>query len=261
MLMLPGEVAELPSMISEKTASLEGIGFAVSRGLLTKSEAPKLKDALTEAYSELAAEYGETPTPVFRTLAERQAPDGFHVVVIPSKTPKPNRAAVYLHGYGGNFTLQCWLFARAVGPAGYMTVCPSTDKSGHWAEPSGRKIFDATLRWLAVQGKTELVLGGLSNGGAGAATLSKAYEAKFKALILISGVAGTGPEKLPVLVLHGERDASASYANAKKFVAMKANRTLITFEKGSHYAFLYERDAAAKKIASWLSRQMPLVPD
>ena len=72
-------------------------------------------------------------------------------------------------------------------------------------------------------------------------------------VILISGVGTKGPDKLPTLVLHGDADASASYEHAKAYASAASNRKLVTWKKGSHYAFLYERDSAADVISSWLA--------
>lgn len=126
------------------------------------------------------------------------------------------------------------------------------DLSGHWTNEDGRKIFASTLAYARSQGFDQLVLAGLSNGGAGACVLSAEYEDRFRGAVIISGVQGAGPKSLPMLIIHGDSDPLASFANAKKFAARK-HRTLVAL-KGSHFAFLYKREEAKEQLSFFLAR-------
>ncbi len=237
---------------SERETVLAGVPFAANSGMLPQKETPRLAEALEVAYRELDAERGPSPTPVFHTLAGQQGPEGFDVLVVPPrKDAHPRAAALFLHGFGGNFTLQCWLFARAASEVGLLTVCPSMSASGHWGGPEGQRIAKATLDWLGARGKDRVILAGLSNGGAGASVLSRTFERRLVGAIAISGTEGTGPKKLPMLVLHGTADPMASADNARRFAKAGPKRTWAPLP-GGHFALLHERDLARDVIVLWL---------
>ncbi len=243
---------EEPPPATERETVLAGVPFAANSGMLPQQETPRLAEALEAAYTELDAERGPFPTPVFHTLAGQQTPEGFDVLVLPPrKDAHPRAAALFLHGFGGNFTLQCWLFARAASEAGLLTVCPSMAVSGHWAGPEGQRIVKTALDWLGARGKDRVVLAGLSNGGAGASVLARTFERRLVGAIAISGTEGAGPWKLPMLVLHGTADPMASADNARRFAKAGPKRTWVPLP-GGHFALLHERNPARDAILRWL---------
>ncbi len=246
------EMYRLPSgeavstRLSESYLAQQGTPAAVQAGVLSRAEARGLPEAMAAAYEELAVERGSFPTPVLRD----QSAAAFDLVVIaPEKDSSPDRAAIFLHGYGGAWTLECWLFARR---AGVLTVCPSTGVEGRWSTSEGEKILAATQAWLAKKSRTRLVLAGLSNGGAGACQLARAHEKDFTAAIAISGVAPPGPRKLPMLVLHGRRDTMASFENARAFANAQPERTLFAAD-ANHLLLLHQRDELGEKIAAFIA--------
>src|SRR4051812_29954204 len=122
----PIEMYQLPrdepvsTTLDEAALARQGAAVATQSGRLTASETEGLRPALDAAYAELTQERGAFPSPALR----RQAPEAFDLVVIRPETVSPaSAAAIFLHGFGGNWSLECWLFARG---SGMLTVCPST---------------------------------------------------------------------------------------------------------------------------------------
>jgi len=111
------------------------------------------------------------------TLLGRQVPGAFDTVVIEpraeSNSASPIKTGViFLHGYAGSYTLECWLVASAARAIGAVTVCPATDFSGHWRGEAGEQIVRATLDYLHTRGIRRVFLAGLSSGAMGASVLA-----------------------------------------------------------------------------------------
>jgi pimeloyl-ACP methyl ester carboxylesterase len=160
---------------------------------------------------------------------------------------------VFLHGYAGSFTLECWLVARAASAIAAVTVCPATEFSGHWSSPAGEQTFRETLHYLRGRGIERVYLAGLSNGAVGASALAARFSSSLNGLILISGAPSAGGGGgLPTLVVQGDHDTMASAATAHAF-AVRTHATYSSFN-GGHFVLMIRRDEIRDVIASWLRR-------
>ncbi|MHB8872839.1 MAG: alpha/beta hydrolase [Myxococcaceae bacterium] len=257
---LPGgeDLTAARSLADEAALAKMGAVAAVQAKRLPAAELELMQADLAAAYAELLAERGRVPTPVTQTIAGAQRPDGFDLLVVPPRAKESDRAVLFLHGWGGSFTLQCWLTARAVADEGWMTVCPATGVAAVWSDAAGEKIVRETLRWLRAHGKKRVVLAGLSNGGSGAARLARKLEAEFEGAICLSGVAGEGPARLPMLVIHGTGDTMFGVDNAHRFTKGRPERTLKLLP-GGHFVLLRRRDEVGALIRRWIA-ELPVAP-
>jgi pimeloyl-ACP methyl ester carboxylesterase len=196
-------------------------------------------------------------SPFLVTYLNQQHPSAFDVVVAEAiGDTRPKRGIIFLHGYGGNFTLQCWLVGHAGERIGAITVCPSTGASGDWWSPQGAAILHQTLTYLQRRGVERIYLAGLSNGGIGASRLAQRFESDLAGLILISGADPHARiTRLPVLVVQGKNDERIPMSVAEQYVtAARATSTYLLLE-GDHFVLLKQVDRVQSAIADWITRQ------
>ena len=252
-----GEPARwLGRLVDEQDLTLLGARVLVLRERLPPSERASLVPALRSAYQQVRRDDAVFPSPVLGTLLGRQAPAAFDTLVIePRAEPKPGVpmkfGVVFLHGYAGSFTLECWLMARAAREIGALTVCPATDFSGHWQTEAGERIVRATLAYLRSRGIERVFLAGLSNGAAGAVGVLPRLASSFEGVILISGAPAAGNSGgLPALVLHGTVDTMTPAPAARAF-AERARATYAEFD-GGHFVWLTRPRDTREAIVNWL---------
>jgi pimeloyl-ACP methyl ester carboxylesterase len=234
--------------------TLLGTRVLLWRWPLTRDERAGLLGATHDAYVEMRADVGGSPSPVANTLLARQSPVGFDTIVLEPKAPAPGVGLIFLHGYGGSFRLECWLAARAAGAIGAVTVCPATTLAGHWGSRDGERIVRATLDYLHGRGVRRVYLAGLSNGATGAVGLAPRLAASLAGLVVISGAPASGANAgLPTLVIHGERDTISSAAAAHTF-ATRTHSSYSGFE-GGHFILLTQRSQIDAAIGDWLRRR------
>ncbi len=210
---------------------------------------PLLPDAMRAGYDEMAREEGALPSPVLATYLGLERPGASDAIDFEHAGAD---AVVFLHGYAGNFTMSCWLFARAAARAGLATDCPSTSWRGDWWTASGEAIVRERIAALRARGKTRVFLAGLSNGGIGASRLAPRLRGEIAGLVLVSGVApDAGAPGVPTLVLQGRRDAMCSASVARAY-ATGNGASYVELDDG-HFALLVDRDRAARAIADWLA--------
>ncbi len=241
--------------LDERDIALAGARLIGYVWPLPKDERERLVPAMAEACSALRRDHGAAPSPVLDTLLLRQRPDAFDTLVIepPGNTPA-SAAVVFLHGYGGSFTLSCWLVAEAAREIGAVTVCPAADFSGHWSGSDGERTVRGVLDSLRARGIQRVYLAGLSNGAVGAAAMSHRLRSSLKGLILISGAPSSGGSSaLPTLVVQGDHDPMASAATARAFAA-RTGATYAGFD-GGHFVLLVRRAETRAAIAAWLKRR------
>jgi pimeloyl-ACP methyl ester carboxylesterase len=201
---------------------------------------------------------GVTPlSPFITTYLNQQHPDSFDAVIAgPASGMHPRSGIVFLHGFGGNFTLQCWLFAQAGDRIGAVTVCPSTGPNGDWWSPQGAAILEATFSYLQQRGIERIYLAGLSNGGIGASRLAQRFQTDLAGLILISGAdphaAITG---LPALVVQGKNDERIPAGMVERYVAAAGSKATYLPLEGDHFVLLKQADQVQEAIAGWLVQQ------
>jgi pimeloyl-ACP methyl ester carboxylesterase len=255
-----GESARwLARLVDEQDLALAGARMLAMRWPLPASERQRLVPAMREAYVEMRRDDVFSPSPAVDTFLGRQVPSAFDTLVIePRAEPKPGVpmkfGVIFLHGYAGSYTLECWLVARAAREIGALTVCPATDFSGHWRGESGERILRATLDYLHARGIKRVFLAGLSNGALGARALAPRFASSLEGLILISGAPATGDNGgLPTLVVHGSEDTMTPVAAARAF-AERTHATYAGFE-GGHFVLLVRRTETREAIVNWLMHQ------
>jgi pimeloyl-ACP methyl ester carboxylesterase len=196
---------------------------------------------------------GSTPSPIVTTLLNRQDRDGFDTIVV-SGPPPTTHAVVFLHGSGGNFTLQCWMVAQAAARAGAATFCPSTRFTGDWWTGPGPAIARETLDDVRARGFDRIVLAGLSNGGVGASRLAPQLRGGIVGLLLVSGAAPDAPAAgVPTLALQGAHDGMMT----PRVVRTYAERTGATYVEleGTHFVLIEQPEVMTERMGRWLGER------
>jgi len=243
-------------LVDEQDLTLAGARVLTTRWRLAPDEQKNLVPALRKAYAEMRWDDAFTPSPVLDTLLSRQTANAFDTLVIEPRGE--SRAAVpikfgviFLHGYAGSTTLECWLVASAARTIGALTVCPATDFTGHWRGETGERILRASLDYLHARGIKRVFLAGLSNGAMAASALAPRLASSLEGLILISGAPASGETGgLPTLVVHGLQDTMTPAEAARAFVA-RTHASFASFD-GGHFVLLVRREEAREAIANWL---------
>jgi len=264
------KVVELPSeretrlinaLIDEQDTLLFGEKILRLIGGVSRREHEGLTSAVTAAYREAEMVYGNFPSPVLSTYLGLQKPSAFDAVVIEPAVSQPVTAGViFLHGFTGNVSIQCWQIARAVVSIGAVTVCPSTGWQGYWWQPEGEATVQATFRYLRERGIERIYLGGFSNGGNGVGSLMPelASEQKIAGLFFIDGLrnaAGVRETGLPVLVIQGIQDERIPVEYARQFVA-EVGEQLTYIEFGAdHFLIMKQPQAVQDALNTWLEQQ------
>jgi pimeloyl-ACP methyl ester carboxylesterase len=250
----------LGRLVDEQDVALVGARILAKRWPLSADEREGLLPAMRHAYLDMRRDDVVAPSPVLDTLLGRQTVDAFDAVVIEPRvdmSPLPKYGVVFLHGYAGSFTLECWLVAKAAQTVGAVTVCPATSFSGHWRGEAGMRAVRASVEYLRGRGIQRVFLAGLSNGAIGASSLASSFAASLSGLILISGAPADGDSAgLPTLIAHGADDAITSATSARAF----AERTHATYRSfpGGHFVLLMRREEVRKAIADWLMEKLGL---
>jgi len=247
----------LNRILNEQDAVLFGAQVGPHMGVITPAEEKSLISTFSRTFDEMY-QNGATPlSPFLTTYLNLQGPKKFDVVLAePQSVTQPQRGIIFLHGYGGNFTVQCWLIAKAGFRMDAVTVCPSTSVNGHWWNSQGEAILQETIAYLHQRGIKRIYLAGLSNGAIGSSRLAEHHESDLAGLILISGA---DPDAtitgLPVLVIHGKNDERISVALMEQYVA--AAGTHVTYHpfEGDHFLLLKQADQVQEEIVNWLTEQ------
>jgi hypothetical protein len=255
MITLPGGSRSrwLGRVLDEQDGSLVGARVLARIWRLPSAERTRLVPAMQEAYVAMRSSEGLTPSPALDTLVFRQRPEAFDALIVEPHERPAQAALVFLHGYAGSFTLECWMIAEAARAISAVTVCPSTGFAGQWWTPDGERTLRATLTYLETRGIRSVYLAGLSNGGVGASLLAPRFARSLAGLILISGVSSEGSTGgLPALVVHGEGDPMMSALAAHAFAA----RTGVTYAgfDGGHFVMMVQRAEVRDALGKWLRK-------
>jgi hypothetical protein len=140
-------------LIDEQDSLILGEALFHRIGGDSPNEHKGIASALHTDYSQMRANQRVFPSPLVSTYLNLQGATHFDAVVIGPEIDHPLKfALVFLHGYMGNVTAQCWEIAQAVQNFGAVTVCPSTSWRGDWWQPQGQAILQATFEYLREQG-------------------------------------------------------------------------------------------------------------
>jgi pimeloyl-ACP methyl ester carboxylesterase len=250
---LPGGGSRwLARVIDEEDPCLVG-ALALTRrwSFLPFAERDELVPAMHDAYVSMRASEGVTPSPVLDTFLGRQRPEAFDALVVEPRGGAPKGAVVFLHGYAGSFTLECWMMAEAARAIDALTVCPATGFDGRWWTAEGERTLRATLAYVAKRGIARPYLAGLSNGGIGASRLAPRFASSLAGLVLVSGASPDGSSAgLPTLVVQGEHDTNVSTGAVRAFAA-RNHATYAGFE-GGHFVMMEKRAEVREAIGGWL---------
>lgn len=221
-----------------------------------------LTEALHTGYTEMRRKHGFFASPVVSTYLNLQKPDAFDAVIIEPETMiHPEVAIIFLHGYMGNVTAQCWEIAQAVGQFGAVTICPSTEWTGGWWQPEGQAILHATFGYLRGQGIERFYLGGFSNGGFGISRLiSNFNEAGLRGLFFINGISNGASIRetgLPVLILQGTQDERVRAGMVRPIVEMIGQQATYIEVAGDHFMIMKQPKPVRQALTAWLESQEP----
>ncbi len=251
----------LNSLLDEQDSVVFGEAVLYFLGGVTPHEDGAITSALSTAYAETQKENGVFPSPFLSTYLGFQRPAAFDAVVVePTAAPKSPIGVVFLHGWMGNVTVQCWQMAQAVSKIGAVTVCPSTSWKGDWWTPDGEAIIQATFRYLLGRGIQRIYLGGFSNGGIGIGKLitALATEPALQGLFFIAGVSNgeaVRKTRLPVLVIQGTQDERMPVEAARRFVGEISPQATYVELEADHFLIMKQPHWVQEAISHWLEGQ------
>jgi len=251
------------TIIDEQDSVIFGEAIFHRIGGVSTNEHEQITPALNSAYSEMRSTQAVFPSPFAGTYLNLQQPAAFDAIIIePDIKRHPEIGVVFLHGFMGNVTAQCWEIAQAVNRFGAVTVCPSTGWRGEWWQPQGQAILQVTFHYLREQGIQGFYLGGFSNGGFGISRLASQLENEddLLGLFFIDGVydgesiRDTG---FPVLVIQGVQDERMPVTEARRIAEIiGASGTYVELE-GDHFLIMKQPDLVQNAIAIWLEEHGP----
>ena len=218
-----------------------------------------LTSALAVDYLEIRKE-GMVASPVVSTYLNLQQRSHFDAVIIkPNARIKPKFALIFLHGYMGNVTAQCWEIAKAVQKLSGLTVCPSTEWTGQWWLPNGQAILKSTFEYVRKQGIQKIYLGGFSNGGFSIGHLAPQLknELGLKGLIFIDGIYdGISIQEtgLPVLVIEGLQDERVPAEFVRPMAEQIGESATYVELEGDHFLIMKHPNAVQDAITNWLAK-------
>jgi pimeloyl-ACP methyl ester carboxylesterase len=248
-------------LIDEQDSLIVGEALYHLIGGDSSNEHKEITSALYTDYSEMRATQRIFPSPFVSTYLNLQGPTHFDAIIIElERHHPPEFALVFLHGYMGNVTAQCWEIAQAVKIFGALTVCPSTGWRGDWWQPQGQAILQATFEHLREQGIQRFYLGGFSNGGISIGRLASHLkdETGLSGLILIDGIdngAGLRETGLTVLVLQGLQDERIPAIYAHGIAEEIGGLGTYVEVSGDHFLIMKQPDLVQNAIADWLEEQ------
>jgi pimeloyl-ACP methyl ester carboxylesterase len=249
------------NLIDEQDSLIFGESIFHRFGGDSPREHEGLTNALRTAYSEMRRILPVFASPFLSTYLNLQRSTSFDAVLIEAEIMRhPDTAVIFLHGYMGNVTAQCWEIAQAVGEFGATTVCPSTDWTGQWWQPEGEAILQATFRYLRDQGIENFYLGGFSNGGFGISRLVTRVgsEAGLQGLFFINGISDGASIKetgLPVLIIQGAQDERVPAEQVRPIAAGLGELGAYVELEGDHFMVMKQPRAVQRAIADWLHKQ------
>lgn len=217
-----------------------------------------LAAAFQTAYSNIRATQEVFASPVLSTYLNLQRPSSFDAVIMePAAKQNAETAIIFLHGYMGNVTAQCWEIAQAVEKIGAVTVCPSTDWTGQWWQPEGEAILQATFRYLRGEGREKFYIGGFSNGGFGVSRLVSqvGIEDGLSGLFFINGIADGGrirETRLPVLIIQGAQDERVPAGAVRQVAETIGDQATYVELEGDHFMIIKQPEPVQEALATWL---------
>jgi pimeloyl-ACP methyl ester carboxylesterase len=242
----------LDRLLPEADVAVTSARAVVMTGMLPAKDTKDLVPTLKRAFETMNQAEGSGPSPIVMTSLNLQTPRAFDTIEIKAPAPDSHTAILFLHGYGGNFTLQCWMIAQAARRAGAATFCPSTRLAGDWWRGDGPEIVQRTLGLLRERGFDRIVLAGLSNGGVGASYIAPRLQKSIVGLLLVSGAAPDAPTAgVPTLALEGSHDTMVSPGVVRQY-AERTGSAYVELD-GTHFLLIEQPEKMTELMARWLS--------
>ena len=226
-------------------------------GGISLTESENLLPTLYDMYAAMEEQRGNFSSPLFQSIIGMPYVANSEVLTFsPLTSGHPERAIIFLHGVGGNWSLLCWLISEAADSIGAQTFCPSLGILGTWGSERGMSVLGDLITKLQADGKQEIYLIGMSAGAVGAGQLAKTYEKKLHAVALICGShPGIRDVSLPVLFLYGVRDERFP-PKILRWIAKKSDvrnpEVTIMEVDGGHFLPIKQKDTFLKLLTSWL---------
>jgi pimeloyl-ACP methyl ester carboxylesterase len=249
------------TLIDERDSLLFGEALLHFIGGVSPGEHEDIVQGLSSVYREAKTANGIFPSPIVSTYLGLQNPAAFDAVVFePTVTQPVLTGVIFLHGWTGNVTIQCWQIAQAMDGIEALTVCPSTSWIGNWWTPQGEATVRATFAFLRGRGIERIYLGGFSNGGNGVGSLiaSLGAEPDLKGLFFIAGMRnanGVRATGLPVLVIQGTNDERIPVESARQFAAEIGERATYVELEADHFLIMKQPQQVQEAIRVWLEGQ------
>jgi predicted esterase len=242
----------LDRLLPEEDVAVTSARAVIMTGMLPAGDTRNLIPTLKRAFATMDQAEGSVPSPIVMTTLNRQSAAAFDTLEVSAPAADAHAAVLFLHGYGGNFALQCWMVAQAARRAGAATFCPSTRLLGDWWSASGEETVRLTMDRLRDRGFDAVVLAGLSNGGVGASRLAPRLRGRIVGLLLISGAAPDAPPAgVPTFALEGSHDTMMSPRVVRSYVD-KVGAAYVELD-GTHFLLIEQPDAMIQGMAGWLS--------
>lgn len=257
-----GAFLSLASLVPEEDGIFVATKLFSAVGEITAREATGLWPKLVEAYRSMREERGQFPSPLIATFLGLESPSAFDTIAFRSKNPRePRRALVFLHGFGGNWSLLCYLVSRAASPLGLDTFCPSTGPLGPWGNESGGDILAQTFAHLEQEGYREVFVSGLSAGAIGLGERAASLPKSVRGLVYLFGGHPDGKRStLPALYIYGDADeripAKLMEAFIRQHAATGGGNLSITKVAGDHLALLKAQEEVLQPFRDWLQKQL-----
>ena len=247
-------------LIDEQDSLIFGEALFHRIGGDSANEHQGITSALFADYSEMRAMQGVYTSPIISTYLNLQGSTHFDAVIIePERNQPPAFAVIFLHGYMGNVTVQCWEIAKAMKVFGAVTVCPSTDWTGVWWQPRGQAILQETFEYLRGQGIQKFYVGGFSNGGLSINRLASQLknEKGLNGLFFIDGIQegmSIRETGLPVLIIQGTQDERIRATGVRQVVEVIGGLGTYVELNADHFVIMKQPDQVQNAIVKWLEK-------
>jgi len=244
----------LDRLLPERDVAVTSARAVILAGILPANDTKNLVATLKRTYAVMDASEHAYPSPIVMTSLQLQHRGAQDTLVIDAPSSDSHAAVLFLHGFGGNFTLQCWAVAQAARRAGAATFCPSTRMAGDWWRGDGPQITKEMLDQIKAHGFDRIVLAGLSNGGLGASRIAPQLRGKIVGLLLISGASPEAAAAgVPTIAFEGASDTMMPPAVVRKY-AENTDATYVEIA-GTHFLLIEQLDEMTAKMASWLEKR------
>jgi hypothetical protein len=244
----------LDRLLPERDVSVTSARAVILAGILPANDTKNLVATLKKSFARMDASENTYPSPIVMTSLQLQKKGASDTIEIPAPSADSHSAVLFLHGFGGNFTLQCWAVAQASRKANAATFCPSTRLAGDWWRGDGPQITRDMLASLKARGFDKIVLAGLSNGGVGASRIAQQVSDKIVGLLLISGASpDAAPAGVPTIAFEGANDTMMTPSIVRQY-AENTEATYVELD-GTHFLLLEKLDDMTLKMSAWLIKR------